>query len=166
MTNITSDTAQLQVHKSDLLCVAIRGDHSTQHRQAMTAQMVSMHHFTNMVRIKQHFQQVKGETQGVDSIEINFGTAIITVEMIMLWMIVQQYFNSDRTPFSKVALALCALMIINVFDCATKLQQCPCTLLQGCTDTAYREKQCYYTKTPFTTMKTHPSPRLHSHCLH
>ena len=106
----------------------------------MTAQMVSMHHFTNMVRIKQHFQQVKGETQGVDSIEINFGTAIITVEMIMLWMIVQQYFNSDRTPFSKVALALCALMMINDFDCATKLQQCPCTLLRGCTETACTEK--------------------------
>ena len=60
--------------------------------------------------------------------------------MIMLWMIVQQYFNSDRTPFSKVALALCALMMINDFEIATKLHQCPCTLLQGCTDTACTEK--------------------------
>ena len=92
-----------------------------------------MHHFTNMVRIKQHFQQVNGKTQGVDSIEISIGTVILTVEMIMLWMIVQQYFNSDRTTFSKVYSALCALMMfIYDFDCAIKLQQCHCTLLQSC----------------------------------
>ena len=74
-----------------------------------------MHHFTNMVRNERHFQQVKGETQGVDSIGISFGTAVLNVEMTMLWMIVQLCFNSDRTTFSKVALALCALMMIYDF---------------------------------------------------
>ena len=74
-----------------------------------------MYHFANMVRNEQHFQQVKGETQGLDSKGISLDTAVLNVEMIMLWMIVQLCFNSDRTPFSKVALTLCALMMVYDF---------------------------------------------------
>ena len=49
----------------------------------MAAQRVSRHHFRNMVRNKQYFQKVKGETQDLDSVGISFGTAVLMVEMIM-----------------------------------------------------------------------------------